>query len=308
MRSAIPFALFGLLALAPLADAFMGPGFATTIVTRIMIFAIAALALDLVLGHGGLVSFGHAAFMGIGAYATGILAVHGVTEAAIQLPVAVLAGAAFAGLTGLIVMRTGGVQFIMITLAFAQMAFFVAVSLVAYGGDDGLTLPERSRVFGTALIENRLALYYLTFLLLLGCYALCRAIVASRFGRVLRGARESGTRMEAIGFSPYTYRLVAYVISGAMASVAGFLLANHVEFVSPAYMSWQRSGELIVMVVLGGMGTLHGAILGAAAYLITEDVLGHFTQHWKVVFGPLLILVVLFARGGLFGLLTGKRQ
>lgn len=308
MRTVIPVALFGALALAPLADAVLGPGFATTIVTRIMIFAIAALALDLVLGHGGLVSFGHAAFMGIGAYATGILAVHGVTEAAIQLPVAVLAGAAFAGLTGLVVMRTGGVQFIMITLAFAQMAFFVAVSLIAYGGDDGLTLPERSRVFGTALIENRLALYYLTFALLAGCYLLSRAIVASRFGRVLRGARESGTRMEAIGFSPYAFRLVAYTISGAMASIAGFLLANHVEFVSPAYMSWQRSGELIVMVVLGGMGTLHGAVLGAAAYLVTEEVLGHFTEHWKVVFGPLLILVVLFARGGLVGLLTGKRQ
>jgi branched-chain amino acid transport system ATP-binding protein len=178
----------------------------------------------------------------------------------------------------------------MITLAFGQMLFFLATSLAAYGGDDGLTLANKSLVFGQKLIEGDRVFYYVVFGCLLGVYLLGRSIVASRFGRVLRGTRENATRMEAIGYHPFRYQLTAYVISGMMAGLAGFLLANQAEFVSPAYMTWQRSGELIFMVILGGMASLHGAVLGAAAFLLLEEYLAGWTEHWKMIFGPLLIL------------------
>ncbi|HRE19916.1 MAG TPA: branched-chain amino acid ABC transporter permease, partial [Rhabdaerophilum sp.] len=169
--------------------------------------------------------------------------------------------------------------------------------------DDGMTLPARSRFFGFDVLEGDRALYFLILLALLGCYLLSRAIVMSRFGRVIRGARENPQRMAAIGFPLFRYQLTMYVIAGTMCGLAGFLLANQTGFVSPAYMTWQRSGELIVMVVLGGLGSLHGAILGAAAFLLLEEWLSGFTEHWKMIFGPFLVLVVLFARGGLLGAL-----
>ena len=194
----------------------------------------------------------------------------------------------------------------MITLAFGQMLFFLATSLAAYGGDDGMTLPPRSLVARHA--HPRRATAPSTTSASPASSApicLCRAIVASRFGRVLRGTRENPVRMQAIGFTPFRYQLAAYVIAGTLCGLAGFLLANQTEFVSPAYMTWQRSGELIFMVVLGGLGTLHGAIIGAAAFLLLEECAGlrHLTEHWKMIFGPLLVLVVLFARGGILGLL-----
>jgi branched-chain amino acid transport system permease protein len=273
-----------------------------------MILAIAAIALDLILGYGGLVSFGHAAFLGIGAYAVGILSSHGIEDAFIQLAAALVASAVFALVTGAISLRTKGVYFIMITLAFGQMLFFLATSLAAYGGDDGLTLANKSLVFGRKLIEGDRAFYYAVFACLLLVYLLGRAVVVSRFGRVLRGSRDNPVRMEAIGFHPFRYQLAAYVISGMIAGLAGFLLANQAEFVSPAYMTWQRSGELIFMVILGGLGSLHGALLGAAAFLLLEEFLAGWTEHWKMIFGPLLILVVLFARGGIMGMLGGRRH
>jgi branched-chain amino acid transport system permease protein len=189
----------------------------------------------------------------------------------------------------------------MITLAFGQMAFFTATSLAPYGGDDGLTIAARSTFAGFALIKNERAFYYVVFACLAGSYLFCRALVASRFGRVLRGAKENPVRMATIGFNVYRFQLAAYVIAGALAGLSGFLLANATEFVSPAYMSWQRSGELIVMVLLGGLGSLNGAIIGTAAYLLMEEWLAGFTENWKVIFGPVLVLVVLFARGGLLG-------
>ena len=277
--------------------------------TRVMIFGIAALGLDLIVGYGALISFGHAAFIGLGAYAVGILSAHGINDALISLPAALALASLFALLTGIVCLRTRGVYFIMITLAFGQMAFFTASSLAPYGGDDGLTIHTRSTFAGFAVLHSPRALYYVTFLCLLGAYLLCRAIVVSRFGRVFRGARENPTRMATIGFDVFRYQLVAYVISGALGGLAGFLLANSTEFVSPAYMSWQRSGELIIMVLFGGIGTLHGAIVGAAAYLLTEEWLSGVTENWKVIFGPLLVIVVLFGRGGLMGLaakLTGR--
>jgi branched-chain amino acid transport system permease protein len=303
-----PLVIFLVFALVP---AFAGLGaevYLLSLFTRVMIFAIAALALDLIVGYGALVSFGHAAFVGLGAYTVGILASHGFDEALLSLPLAVIVAALFAAATGLVCLRTKGVYFIMITLAFGQMAFFTASSLAPYGGDDGLTIRTRDTVFGFAVFHHDRALYYAAFGCLLAAFLLCRAIVGSRFGRVLRGARENPIRMAAIGFEVFRYQLIAYIISGALAGLSGFLLANATAFVSPAYMSWQRSGELIIMVVFGGLGTLYGAIIGTAAFLLTEEWLSGLTEHWKVVFGPLLVLVVVFARGGLVGLASQIAQ
>jgi branched-chain amino acid transport system permease protein len=296
-----PALIFAMLAALPLLGFFIRDGFILSLVSRVMIFAIAAMALDLILGYGALVSFGHAAFIGIGAYAVGIASSHGQTDFVAGLLYALAASALFALVTGAISLRTKGVYFIMITLAFGQMAFYTAASLRAYGGDDGLTLASRSLVFGINLLKSDRVYYYTVFGLMAGVYLLCRALVASRFGRVLQGAKQNPQRMQAIGFNPYPYQLAAYVIAGMIGGLAGFLLANLTEFVSPAFMSWQRSGELIVMVVLGGLGSLHGAVIGAAAFLLMEEWLSGWTEHWKVIFGPMLVLVVLFMKGGILG-------
>ncbi len=306
-----PLAIFILLALLPLAATLGLPAHWLTLVTRAMIFAIAALSLDLVLGVGGLISFGHAAFIGIGAYGAGILITEGQTELLVALPVILVVCAAFATVTGYVSLRTRGVAFIMITLAFGQMAFYFAQALSAYGGDDGLTLYEKSTLLGHDVFANRTGFYYIALGTLAACYWLARRLVASRFGRVLRAARENAVRVTVTGYDVDRVRLGAYVISGMMAGLSGFLLANQTDFVSPAYMSWPRSGELIFMVVLGGVGSLHGAILGALAFLVTEDVLSGLTQNWKAIFGPLIVLFVLFTHGGIAGLankLRGRRD
>ncbi len=297
----VPALLFAGLALVPVAAAGGAEAYLLGLFMRIMIFAVAAIGLDLIVGYGGLISFGHAAFIGLGAYAVGILAAHGIHEAAVALPLALAASALFALITGIVSLRTRGVYFIMITLAFGQMAFFTASSLAPYGGDDGLTLRERDTFLGYPLLENAQAFYFLTLALLLASYLACRALVASRFGRVLRGTRENATRMAAIGFDTYRFQLIAYGFSGALGGLAGFLLANATDFVSPAYMTWQRSGDLLIMVIFGGMGRLYGAIIGALVLLLTEEKLADVTEHWKVVFGPLLVVVAVFARGGLIG-------
>jgi branched-chain amino acid transport system permease protein len=302
----VPVLLFAGLAAAPLLAPLGPEGYILSLLTRVMIFALAALSLDLILGYGGLISFGHAAFLGIGAYAVGILTSHGIGHAFAHLGAALVGSTLFALLTGAVSLRTKGVYFIMITLAFGQMLFFLATSLASYGGDDGLTLPSRSLVWGNVLASGR-GLYYVAFGALLAAYLLCRAIVASRFGRVLRGSRENPVRMQAIGFNPFAFQLTAYVIAGMLCGVAGFLLANDAGFVSPAYMTWQRSGDLIFMTVLGGLGSVHGAIVGAAVFLLLEEFLSDVTEHWRMIFGPLLILVVIFARGGIMGL-AGRRS
>jgi branched-chain amino acid transport system permease protein len=306
--NALPLAIFLVFAVVPLFAGFKGEAYVLSLVTRVMIFAIAALALDLLVGYGALVSFGHAAFIGLGAYAVGILGAHGITDMLVSLPLALAVAALFACATGIVCLRTRGVYFIMITLAFGQMAYFTASSLAPYGGDDGLTIRARSTLAGFPIFGNDRALYFISLLALLGAYLLCRALVASRFGRVYRGTRENAQRLGTIGFEVYRYQLVAYVIAGALGGLSGFLLANATEFVSPAYMSWQRSGELLIMVIFGGMGTLNGAIIGAAAFLLTEEWLSGLTEHWKVVFGPLLVLVAVFAPGGLLGVFARLRR
>ena len=290
------------LAALPVAAEAAGLPFLVVTATRMMIFGLAALSLDLVLGYGAMVSFGHAAFIGLGAYAVGILDAHGIRDLAVQAPVAAGMCALFALVTGAISLRTRGVYFIMITLAFGQMAYFFMVSLAAYGGDDGLPLSGRSTLFGMRLIEGDPALFYLVLAVLAVALLVLRRVVASRFGRVLRGSRDNAVRMQAIGFSPLPYRLTAYVIAGAVAGLAGVLLANQAEFVSPAYMSWQRSGELIIMEVLGGVGSRVGPVVGAAALIALEEVLAHYSDHWRLGLGVMLVAVVLLSRGGLAGL------
>ncbi|MBR0663182.1 branched-chain amino acid ABC transporter permease [Roseomonas hellenica] len=294
-----PALLLALLAAAPWLG-FSG-SYEFTLMARAMVLALAALSLGFLVGGAGLVSLGHAAMLGVGGYAVAILDAHGVTEALLVLPAAVAAAALFALLTGAIAIRTSGVHFIMITLAFGQMAFFTASSLAAYGGDDGYTLYARTEIAGHRLLENRLAFHYLCLALLAGAWLLLRAILASRFGRVLRATRENAQRAEAMGFAPYAYRLAAYAIAGAVAGLAGFLMANATEFVAPSAIAWQRSGELLFMVILGGVGSLPGAILGAAAFVVAEEQLATLTEHWRLIFGPLLILAVIFLPHGLAG-------
>jgi len=292
-------ALLALLAALP----FLGfdQGWVLTLLARAMILAMAATALSLLVGGAGLVSMGHAAMLGFGAYAVVILDDARIVEAAIVLPVAIGAAALFALATGAIAIRTSGVHFIMITLAFGQMAFFTASSLAGYGGDDGYTLYARTRVFGAGLLDDRLGFHLICVGALGTTWLLCRLLLASRFGRVLRAAKGNPLRARALGFDPYPYQLLAYVIAGAIGGASGFLFANATEFVAPAYFSWQRSGELLFMVILGGLGGLHGALVGALGFVLLEEWLSHQWEHWRIVFGVLLILAVLFLPNGLSG-------
>jgi len=297
----IPAVLFAVLALLPFLPLGRDGGYVLGLLTRAMIFGIAALSLDLMLGAGGLVSFGHAAYLAIGAYAVAVLDANGLSDVWAVLPAALAAAALFALATGAVALRTRGVNYIMITLAFAQMLYFAAGSLAAYGGDDGYTLSGRTAIFGARLLETPRGLYAATLALLLASYLLCRMLVASGFGRALRGVRQNAVRMQAMGFDPFALRLAASVTAGVICALAGVLLANAAEFVSPAYAAWQRSGDLLIMVILGGAGSVYGAILGAGAVVLTEEALGRFTEHWRLIYGPLLILAVLFLRGGLAG-------
>ncbi|MFM2421801.1 MAG: hypothetical protein RL291_331 [Pseudomonadota bacterium] len=303
LRLRLAAVLFLVLGLVLVFGAVTGNSHLLSLTTRAMIFAMAAMSLDLLVGYGALVSFGHAAFLGVGSYAVGILATHGAKDLLLQIPVALLAATLFAAFTSAISLRTSGVYYIMSTLAFGQMLFFLAVSLSAYGGDDGMTLRGRSTLFGRAWLENDLVFALLVLGLLAGIYVGLARLTRSRFGRVLMGLRENPVRMQAIGFAPFRFRLVACLISGCICALAGVLLANQTEFVAPAYMSWQRSGELLVMVILGGVGTLIGPILGALGFLLVEEWLSGLTEQWKLIFGPLIILIVLVGRGGLMGLI-----
>src|SRR6201990_2053295 len=290
------------LVLLPLYSALTGNIFILTLFTRIVIFALAAASLNLIMGYGGMMSFGHAAYLGIGGYAVGILAHEDIGSGFIQWPVALAASALFALVIGALSLRTRGVYFIMITLAFAQMAYYVASGLARYGGDDGLTIYKRSDFAGLINLSNRVEVYYLCLSCLLGVIFLIWRIVNSRFGLVVRGLRSNEQRMQAIGFPAKRFQLVCFVISGMMCGLAGALLANNTDFISPAVMYWTRSGDLMVMVILGGMGTLFGPVVGAIVYLVLEEFLSQVTEYWAMIMGPLLLLIVLFGRGGIMGL------
>ena len=308
-------ALVALPSLAGVAD----EPYLVTLFSRILIYALAAVSLDLMLGFGGMVSLGHAAFFGIGAYVVVILSAHAVEgtalltwplqidghqSALVVWPIAVLLAAAAAAVIGALSLRTSGMHFIMITLAFAQMLYYFFVSLEAYGGDDGLSLLSRNTAPGIDLGDER-QFYYLCLAALAAFLFFSWRLVHSRFGMVIRGCRENERRMKSLGFATFRYRLVCFVIAGAGAGLAGALIANQTEYVSPGLMHWTRSGEILVMVLLGGMGTLFGPVLGAATLLLVEELLSIYTEHWMVYLGPFLILVVLFAKRGIYGVLAG---
>jgi branched-chain amino acid transport system permease protein len=294
------------LAMVPLYAVWVGNNFVLILVTRIVILAIAAVSLNLMMGYGGMVSFGHAAYLGIGGYVVGILAYEGFPSGFVQWPLAILICGGVALVVGLLSLRTRGVYFIMITLAFAQMIYYVGSSLSRYGADDGLTIYRRSQFGGLVNLSNKVVFYYVCLALLVLTIALVWRIVNSRFGMAIRGARSNERRMRAIGFPTFRYRLICFVIAGMICGLAGALLANQTEFISPAAMHWTRSGDLIIMVVLGGMGSLFGPVIGTLALLVLEEALSRLTEYWQIILGPLLLAVVLYARGGINGLLAGR--
>ena len=321
VRNVAAAALMIALALLPVYAQVAHAPFLLTLFTRIVILAMAAVSLNLILGFGGMMSFGHAAYIGIGGYAVGMLAHEGVTSGFVQWPAALIASALFALVIGALSLRTRGVYFIMITLAFAQMAYYLVSGISRYGGDDGLTIDKRSQFFEPVNLSNKTQFYYVCLILLFGAIYVVWRIVNSRFGLVIQGARSNDTRMRAIGFPTYRYKLACFVIACTICGLAGALIANHTDFVSPAMMYWTRSGDLIIMVVLGGMGSVIGPVFGAVALLVLEEFLPFLISHalqpflgakaatygefWQIVLGPLLLLIVLFARGGIDGLLAG---
>lgn len=296
--------LVALLAALALAVPLLGDTFYTKFATRIAIYGMAALSVDILLGYAGLVSFGHAAFFGVGAYATGMLINAGVVSGFVVLPVAVIAAALTALLIGAMSLRTSGLYFIMITLAFAQMLYYVAQSLRAYGGTDGFALDGRMTLAGIVDVKDATSFYYLCLASLALVVFLCARFLRAEFGVVLRGSRDNAVRIEAIGFPSYRYKLVAFVISGGIAGLAGALVANLNLYVAPPGMlNWEVSGELLVMVIFGAAGTLMGPIVGAAVFLFFADILADLTEHWMILFGPILLLRVLLVKDGLYALL-----
>jgi len=302
------------LAALPLLTQAFDQRYLLSIGTRIVIWSIAAVSLNMILGYGGLVSFGHAMFFGIGGYAIGILSAEGISSGWIQWPVALLAATAWAVVIGALSLRTRGLYFIMITLAFAQLVYYVGSGLEAYGGDDGLNI-SRSRFPGLIDLRDKASFYWLCLALLCASLWFCGRYANSRFGLVIRGAKSNELRMTALGFPVFRYRLAAFTIAGSLGGLSGILLANEGAYVSPAMMSWMKSGDLIVIVVLGGMGTLFGPLYGTIAFFVLEEALppilnlAHqgWGEYWMIVFGPLLVLIALFARGGIDSLL-GRRH
>jgi branched-chain amino acid transport system permease protein len=303
---ALAVGLLLLAAVPPIASLFNQP-FYLDLLRRIMIFAIAAASLNLILGYGGMISFGHAAYLGVGGYAVGVLAHYGVYDGFLQWSLAIGASALVALVIGAVSIRTSGVYFIMITLAFTQMLYYLGISIEEFGGDDGMRLVVRSRFPGLDLSDAN-TFYYLVLGVLVLVLFLGHRLVNSRFGLVIRAAKSNEARTRAVGISPYPYRLAAFVIAGAVCGLAGALLVNHTAYLTPEVMNWTRSGELMFMVILGGMGSVAGPVLGAFALLVLEDLLSGWTQHWQLILGPLLVLSVLFFRRGLAGLFFPKNE
>jgi branched-chain amino acid transport system permease protein len=289
-----------------------------TLANQIVIYAIAAASLDLLIGYAGMSSFGHAGFFGLGGYVVGILAFHaaegsaflgvipGATDAWVVWPTAILVCAVFAAGIGALSLRTSGVSFIMITLAFAEMLYFLFVSLKIYGGDDGMGFRRRNTIPGIAPRDD-VGFYFVCLAILAAVLFIASRLVRSRFGFLLEGLRQNERRMAAIGLAPYRLRLAAFTIAGAIAGLAGALHANLARYISPDALHWTMSGDLMVMVVLGGAGSLVGSLFGAAAFVLLQSGLSQWTEHWMIAMGPILVLVVLTARRGIWGALAGRR-
>ncbi len=311
----LPVLLIAIFALMPLIAELVGKNALMTLSARILMYAMAAASLNLILGYGGMVSFGHAAYFGVGAYVVGILYSHWMSEVPIfglfpgsnqllvTLPIAMIVSGLAALLIGALSLRTGGVQFIMITLAFAQMIFFLFVSLTAYGGEDGIIIRRANEVPGLNM-RDKTTVYYVILVVAVLYFAWMWRVVNSSFGQVLKGIRQNERRMEAMGIATYRYKLYAFVLAGMGAGLAGALMANFLRFTSPDMMHWTKSGEMIIMVILGGLGTFFGPILGAAAFLILEFYLADWTEHWQLALGLILLVVVLFTKGGIMGVIA----
>ena len=296
-------------ALFPIYTHFADLPFWNDVAMRIMLLGMAAMGLNLALGYGGMVSFGHAAFIGIGAYCAGISQFYGITNGWAHIGFSIVI-CGFAGLLiGYLALRTSGIYFIMITLAFAQMLFFLFVSLEAYGGDDGMSIDRAD--FGFIDLYDPLRLYFLIWVCLVIVGLVLMLIVRSRFGVTLRAIKSNESRVEAMGLSPLRFKMVGYVISAIICGIAGTLFASWQEYVSPDIMHWTRSGELMIIIILGGLGTLAGPLFGAIVFLLLEEslplllgaVAPAYAENWMIIFGPLLIIVVLFGRGGLTGII-----
>lgn len=294
-------ALLILLVAFPPVATWLGQEFYISFGSRLIIFALAASSLNLILGFGGMVSLGHAAYFGAGAYVVAILMYHEVASAWISWPAAVILGAVLAFLIGLVCLRTRGVYFIMITLAFAQMTYYIFVSLRSYGGDDGLAIMQRSTLMGIDLASDT-AFYYVCLALSVAVLFFMHRLINARFGRVLQGIRENETRMQAIGYPVFRYKLAAFVIAGAIAALAGALFANQNYMASPSQLHWMQSGTLMVMVLVGGLGYYFGGVIGAVALLVLEEVLMAYTTHWAFILGFVLLAIVLFLPNGLASL------
>jgi len=289
--------------------------FYVSFASRVMIYALAATSLNLALGYGGMISFGHAAFVGTGAYVASICIAEGVTSAWIGWPAAIAASALAAWAIGAVSLRTRGVYFIMITLAFAQMMFYLVNSMKAYGGDEGLTLPQRASDLG-----NEVAFYYVVLVILSATIFLLYRLINSRFGRVIVAIRENEPRAEAIGLPVFRYQLACFVIAGAAGGLAGALLASHGKYVNPGVLHWLQSSTLMIMVILGGVGQLWGGVIGAAVLLGLEHVISdypiawlaqiapNYQQHANLGVGLVLLAIVLFAPQGIGGLLSRKKN
>jgi branched-chain amino acid transport system permease protein len=299
----VPFLALAVLAIVPFVATAVGESFYVSFFARIIIYAIAATALNIALGYGGLVSFGHALFLGIGGYAVGLASYYGVGNGWIHLAICLIVCGIAAFVTGYISLRTSGIAFIMITLAFSQMGYFLFVSLKVYGGDDGLSITETSQ-FGPLNLASPLVTYAVSLCTLVVATIWSARLRVAPFGMTLRGAQQNPRRISAVGLPVLRYQLVAYVMSGMLCGVAGLLLANLNAFASPSSLAWSVSGELIVMVVLGGMGTVFGPLLGAVAFLGVEEILKAVTEHWMAVFGLLIVLIAVLGKGGIAGVLT----
>lgn len=299
-----------LLALAfPHVAAMFGQDFYVSVASRVLIWALLATSLNLLVGTGGMVSMGHAAFFGAGAYVVGIVAMDlpQLSGGLIVLPLAMAVTGALALAIGAICLRTRGVYFIMITLAFAQMLFYIFISLKGYGGDDGMSIAKRSRLPGLNMANDTVFYYVVLALLALCLYGLAR-LRDSRFGRILRGIKDNEMRMESLGYATFRFKLTAFVIAGTLAGLAGALMANQNGFVSPNMLYWDQSGTVLVMIILGGLGSLWGGLAGAAVYMVLEEVLTAFTPHWQIALGLVLLGVVFYAPKGIAGLFARKPQ
>ncbi|MDT8857939.1 branched-chain amino acid ABC transporter permease [Paracoccaceae bacterium Fryx2] len=310
-----PWLLLAALIALPFVTDLLGQAAWLSLATRILIYGMAAASLNFILGYGGMVSFGHAAFFGIGGYVVGILFHHhdaetllfgvipGSNQMLVTLPLAVLVAGVFAGLIGALSLRTGGVQFIMITLAFAQMLFFLFVSLKTYGGEDGIII-RRTNELPFLNMRDKATFYWVVLAITAGFFWGLKRLIGSSFGGIIAGLRQNERRMAALGVPAYRYRLYAFALSGAGAGLAGALMANFLRFASPDMMHWTKSGELMIMVILGGVGTLFGPFLGAAVFLMLETFLSSWTEHWPLALGLILLVVVLGTRGGIAALLA----